>query len=57
MVKMGKYTEAQIELMEDTIGMLSRLNRHTDIFDHYASDLNRVFSRISNAIDSDGEEN
>ena len=57
MVKMGKYTKAQIELMEDTIGMLSRLNRHTDIFDHYASDLNRVFSRISNAIDSDGEEN
>jgi len=52
---MGKYTETQIELMEETIVMLLNLNDCTDIFDHYTSDLNRVMNRISFAIDSEEE--
>jgi len=52
---MGKYTETQIELMEETIVMLLTLNDCTDIFDHYLSDLRRVMNRISFAIDSEEE--
>jgi|TARA_R100000093_G_C1928715_1_gene68022 hypothetical protein len=54
---MGKYTKAQIELMDETISKLLNLNDSTDIFDHYKSDLRRIMNRISFAIDSDGEEN
>ena len=57
MVKMGKYTEAQIDFMEELIDKLLMLNKTTDVFDHYTSDLNRVMNRMSSAIDSDGEEN
>ena len=52
---MGKYTKAQIELMDETISKLLNLNDSTDIFDHYKSDLRRIINRISFAIDSDDE--
>ena len=54
---MGKYTEAQIELMEEITYKLLHLNKTTDIFDHYTTDLNRVTNRINSAIDSHEAEN
>ena len=49
---MGKYTEAQIELMDETIEKLLNLQDCTDIFDYHTKDLNRVKNRINSAIDS-----